>query len=537
MTFSYGFVSGNSQHGYSNEDNRESKHTKFTGSDDERDVKPYAFKKPYEQNRDASRKPYGQNRGFPPARQEQRSRREREPITKNVYKLSEITAQRSQDEVMRYMQDHEVSVVGDENIRPVLSFEELNVPHFVMKPIKDNRFDKPTPIQAQSWPIALSGHDMVGIAQTGSGKTYGFMVPAIVHISKQRLSSANEGPTVLIMCPTRELCQQIAEVGQSFAHAAGYKMATIYGGAAKGPQIGQLRRGVDIVIATPGRLLDLMNMRVVNMERVSYVVLDEADRMLDMGFEPQIKEAMQDVRHDRQTLMFSATWPKEVHRLANEFLSEFYKINIGADDLHANHKIEQNIHMIAEHEKVTELTKLLDGIMRERDNKTIIFVETKKKADNICRELKRSNFPAVAIHGDKSQNERDAALSDFKTGRRPVMVATDVASRGIDVHDIRYVINFDYPGSSEDYVHRIGRTARSNASGVSHTFFTPQNKYKAKELVKVLIEAGQRVPFQLAECAKCGSGPPSSFRSRYRGNGRGGSRPDYNKSGRPGNRR
>lgn len=242
------------------------------------------------------------------------------------------------------------------------------------------------------------------------------------------------------------------------------------------------------------------------------------ERMLDMGFEPQIRTILEQIRPDRQTLMWSATWPKEVQRLAEDFLSEYVQVNIGALQLTANHNILQIIDVCQEYEKEDKLSKLLKEIMREKENKTIIFAETKRKVDDVTRRIKRERWQAIPIHGDKSQSERDWALNDFRTGKVPILVATDVASRGLDVDDIKFVINLDYPNNSEDYVHRIGRTGRSNNTGTAYTFFTPSNSNKANDLIAVLQEAKQVVNpklIQLAESSRSFSG-----RQRFRGRGR-----------------
>jgi len=455
-------------------------------------------------------------------RSDSRERRNDSKIYKNCYEVSDMTASRSDNEVQQYMEQNEIAVKGEEFLRPVQTFQELSVPAYALAPIKRNKFEKPTPIQAQSWPLALSGYDMVGVAQTGSGKTYSFVLPAVVHIKNQEQKTRE--PQALILSPTRELCQQISQVASEFARDANLKIVTVYGGAPKGDQKRALYGGVDILVATPGRLIDFMEMRVISVREVSFLVLDEADRMLDMGFAPQMKDIIRKTRSDRQTLMFSATWPKEVHKLADSYLTDYIKVNIGAQDLHANHKINQVIHMVDEREKTGRLNKLLDEIMRAEDNKTIIFVETKRGAESLARNLYNDQFPVVAMHGDKSQHEREYALKEFKSGKKPILIATDVASRGIDIRDIRYVINFDYPNNSEDYVHRIGRTARSNATGDAHTFFTRANAPKARDLVKVLEEAGQNVPRELLDYSRQSYGKPryGGYQGRPRSGGSGG---------------
>ncbi|XP_075264969.1 uncharacterized protein LOC142357168 isoform X2 [Convolutriloba macropyga] len=417
-----------------------------------------------------------------------------QPFQKDFYQESPLTQGRHQGEVDAFLQAHQLQMEGAFIPRPLHTFDELVVPDYLKIPIRKNAFMKPTPIQAQAWPVALKGKDLVGVAQTGSGKTYAFILPAILHIKNQQPLQRGDGPIALVMCPTRELSQQVAKVGEEFSESSGVRIACVYGGSPKGPQVSALQQGCELVIATPGRLLDFMEAKQIRLDRTTYLVLDEADRMLDMGFEPQIKKIIQFIRPDRQTLMFSATWPKEVHNLAASFMSDYSKINVGALDLHANHNIIQVVDVCEEYQKEGKLIRLLEEIMRSHENKTIIFTETKRKADDLTGAMRRDGWPSLCIHGDKKQAEREWVLEDFKAGRTPILVATDVAARGLDISDVKYVVNFDYPGSSEDYVHRIGRTARSGQSGTAYTFFTSKNFHKAADLIKVLEEANQTVP-------------------------------------------
>ncbi|XP_061685148.1 probable ATP-dependent RNA helicase DDX5 isoform X2 [Syngnathoides biaculeatus] len=393
--------------------------------------------------------------------------------------------------------------------------------------VKQNWIE-PTPIQGQGWPVALSGKDMVGIAQTGSGKTLAYLLPAIVHIQHQPFLEHGDGPICLVLAPTRELAQQVQQVAAEYGRASHLKTTCIYGGAPKGPQIRDLERGVEICIATPGRLIDFLECGKTNLRRCTYLVLDEADRMLDMGFEPQIRKIVDQIRPDRQTLMWSATWPKEVRQLAEDFLKDYVQINIGALQLSANHNILQIVDVCNDIEKEDKLIRLLEEIMSEKENKTIIFVETKRRCDEITRRMRRDGWPAMGIHGDKSQQERDWVLNEFRYGKAPILIATDVASRGLDVEDVKFVINYDYPNSSEDYIHRIGRTARSQKTGTAYTFFTPNNMKQASDLISVLREANQAINPKLIQMAEDrggrGRGGRGGYkddrRDRYSGGGR-----------------
>ncbi|XP_012271708.1 probable ATP-dependent RNA helicase DDX17 [Orussus abietinus] len=348
------------------------------------------------------------------------------------------------------------------------------------------------------------------------------MLPAIVHIIHQPRLGSGDGPVALILAPTRELAQQIQEVANCFGEQASVRNTCIFGGAPKGPQAQDLERGVEICIATPGRLIDFLERGTTNMRRCTYLVLDEADRMLDMGFEPQIRKIIEQIRPDRQVLMWSATWPKEVRALAEDFLTDYTHLNIGSLTLSANHNIVQIVDVCQEFEKDVKLFRLLQEIGTEKENKTIIFVETKRKVDDITRNIRRDGWQALSIHGDKNQQERDHVLQEFRSGRAPILVATDVAARGLDVDDVKYVINFDYPSSSEDYIHRIGRTGRRRQTGTAYAFFTSHNMKHAGDLIEVLREAGQNINPRLSEMAEMAKSGGFGARSGRRFGGSGG---------------
>ncbi|XP_062116163.1 DEAD-box ATP-dependent RNA helicase 30-like [Humulus lupulus] len=441
------------------------------------------------------------------------------PFEKNFYIESPSVRAMSEHEVMLYRSRREITVEGHDVPKPIRMFEEANIPDYCLEVIAKLGFAEPTAIQAQGWPMALKGRDLIGIAETGSGKTLAYLLPALVHVSAQPRLAYGEGPIVLVIAPTRELAVQIQEEVVKFGLRASVRSTCIYGGAPKGPQIRDLKRGVEIVIATPGRLIDMLEAQHTNLRRVTYLVLDEADRMLDMGFEPQIRKIVAQIRPDRQTLYWSATWPREVEVLARQFLRNPYKVVIGSTNLKANQSINQIVEVMTDMEKYNRLIKLLKEVMD--GSKILIFIETKKGCDQVTRQLRMDGWPALSIHGDKNQTERDWVLAEFKNGRSPIMTATDVAARGLDVKDIKLVINYDFPSSLEDYVHRIGRTGRAGAKGTAFTFFTQANVKYARELIKILQEAGQIVSPALSAMARSsGSGHGGSggnFRSRGRG--------------------
>ncbi|CAH2039697.1 unnamed protein product, partial [Iphiclides podalirius] len=435
------------------------------------------------------------------------------PIMKDFYKPHANVEARSEEDVQVFRATKEITVSGNNVPRPNQIFDEGNFPDHILNTIKEQGWEEPTGIQAQGWPIALSGRDMVGIASTGSGKTLAYMLPAIVHIAHQPRSQRGDGPIALILAPTRELAQQIQSVAQAYSANGCIRHTCLFGGSPKGPQARELERGLEIVIATPGRLIDFLERGTTNLRRCTYLVLDEADRMLDMGFEPQIRKIIEQIRPDRQVLMWSATWPKEIQALAEDFLNDYIKVNIGSLNLSANNNIKQIIEVCEEHEKELKLTNLLKEISSEKDNKVIVFVETKKKVDDIARAVRRNGHKALAIHGDKSQPERDAVLTEFRNGATTILIATDVAARGLDVEDVKFVVNYDYPNSSEDYIHRIGRTGRCQQSGTAYTFFTSGDARQARGLVAVLRETGQNPPAKLSDMAR--NNNSSSGRNRW----------------------
>ena len=329
---------------------------------------------------------------------------------KNMYKEHPNVKARTPEEVEVYRKTRQVYVRGRSVPDPVMSFEEAGFPDYIYDTLLKQGYTEPTAIQAQGWPMALTGRDFVGIAQTGSGKTIGYILPGIVHISQQARLQRGDGPIVLVLAPTRELALQVKEVADVFGRPSRIRSCCVYGGASKGPQIRDLQDGVEICIATPGRLIDFLDAGKTNMRRCTYLVLDEADRMLDMGFEPQIRKIVDLIRPDRQTLMWSATWPKEVKSLAEDFLTDYIQVNVGSLELCANHNILQIVDVCEEYEKDGKLAKLLENIMGEKDNKTIIFVETKRRVDELTRQMRRDGWPAICIHGDKAQPEREWVL-------------------------------------------------------------------------------------------------------------------------------
>jgi ATP-dependent RNA helicase DDX5/DBP2 len=355
-----------------------------------------------------------------------------------------------------------------------------------------------------------------------------------MHQYLQNKTPGNKNPVLLVLAPTRELAVQIMEEALKFGRALGVRSVCCYGGAPKYPQIAALSRGVECVIATPGRLNDLLEMGKANLGNVQFLVLDEADRMLDMGFEPQIRSIIEKTPRAHQTMLFSATWPREIQRLAHDFLKDPIQINVGeVNSLQANKDIQQTIQMCTEGEKLDKLTALLKGIVeegggKEQHAKVICFVAKKVSCNDLANQLWNDGFAVDSLHGDRPQWERTKVMNAFKGGQLRMLIATDVAARGLDVKDVGVVINFDMPAgvnAVEDYVHRIGRTGRAGAKGEAYTFFTQGDRKCARQLVEVLTKAGQEVPPELQAMVPRFGGGRVGFGGRGRGGygrGRGG---------------
>jgi ATP-dependent RNA helicase DDX46/PRP5 len=339
--------------------------------------------------------------------------------------------------------------------------------------IQKNGYLEPFAIQRQALPAIMSGRDVIGIAKTGSGKTLAFLLPMFRHILHQPPLKENEGPIGLIMAPARELVQQIFVEAKKFAKDLGLRATAVYGGSSVSEQIANLKRGSDIVICTPGRMIDILCMsagKMVSLQRVTYVVLDEADRMFDMGFEPQITKILLNIRPDRQTLLFSATFPRAVENLARKILIKPIELTIGTRST-ASGDITQYVEVREEKDKFMRLLQLL-GLWYEKGN-ILVFVNTQPACDQLFQDLLRAGYPALSLHGGKDQIDRDFTIDDFKRKVRTLMVATSVAGRGLDVKDLVLVINYHCPNHLEDYVHRVGRTGRAGKKGTAYTFISP----------------------------------------------------------------
>jgi ATP-dependent RNA helicase RhlE len=400
-----------------------------------------------------------------------------------------------------------------------LSFNDLQLIEPVLKALSDEGYTTPTPIQEQSIPIILQQKDLLGCAQTGTGKTAAFAIPLLQLMHQQQPASSGDrhGIRALILTPTRELAIQIEESFKAYGKYLGLKKLVIFGGVSQYNQVSALRRGVDILVATPGRLLDLMNQRHISLQDIKYFVLDEADRMLDMGFVQDVRRIIAKLPAKRQTLFFSATMPPEIKQLANILLTDPVKVEVTP--------VSSTVDAIQQHlyyaDKMSKRSLLIHLLKDASIQTALVFTRTKHGADKIARDLHKSGIRAEAIHGNKSQNARQSALHNFKTRKTRILVATDIAARGIDIDDLTHVVNYDLPNVPETYVHRIGRTGRAGASGVAISFCDYEEKMFLKDIEKLIrknIPVVKDHPFDVPlmhntpQPAKAAAAPASSAR-------------------------
>ncbi|KAL2131241.1 hypothetical protein VTI74DRAFT_5367 [Chaetomium olivicolor] len=434
------------------------------------------------------------------------SKLELNPIRKNFWVEPQELSQMTEEEAAELRMELDGIKVSGKNVpKPVQKWSQCGLTRPILDVIDKLGYEKPTPIQMQALPVIMSGRDVIGVAKTGSGKTMAFVLPMLRHIKDQDPVSGDDGPIALIMTPTRELCTQIYSDLLPFTKALKLRAVAAYGGNAIKDQIAELKRGAEIIVATPGRMIDLLaanSGRVTNLKRATYLVLDEADRMFDMGFEPQVMKIFNNVRPDRQTILFSATMPRIIDALTKKVLREPVEITVGGRSVVAP-EITQVVEIIDENKKFVRLLELLGELYADDDDvRALIFVERQEKADDLLRELLRRGYGCMSIHGGKDQEDRNSTISDFKKGVCPIMIATSVAARGLDVKQLKLVINYDAPNHLEDYVHRAGRTGRAGNTGTAVTFVTEEQENCAPGIAKALEQSGQPVPERLNEMRK-----------------------------------
>jgi ATP-dependent RNA helicase RhlE len=401
-------------------------------------------------------------------------------------------------------------------------FDALSLAPALLKALRDEGYATPTPIQAKAIPPALAGSDVLGIAQTGTGKTAAFALPTLHQLITHKVVGAARGPRALVLAPTRELAAQIGESFATYGRHTGLRHAVIFGGVGQGPQVQAIRRGADILVATPGRLIDLMEQKLVDLRAVQFLTLDEADRMLDMGFIQPIRRIARAVPAKRQTMLFSATMPDEIRHLVQELMHTPVEVKVTPTASTVD-RIAQSIYWIGRGDKPALLAHMLrDPAVR----RAVVFTKTKHGADKVVRKLVAAGLHAAAIHGNKAQSQRTRALDAFRSGRTPVLVATDIAARGLDVDGITHVFNFDLPMEPEAYVHRIGRTARAGASGEAISFCDPEERGLLKAIERLTKATIQRreVPAELPELPRVAHASTDEPRRASRGSHGGGQR-------------
>ncbi len=394
------------------------------------------------------------------------------------------------------------------------SFAELRLCPPLERALADTRYTTPTPIQAAAIPHILAGRDVLGCAQTGTGKTAAFALPILHYLDEERSPPLPRAPRVLVLSPTRELAAQIGESFRSYGRHLPVRGTVIYGGVGQHPQVQALSKGVHVVVATPGRLLDLMNQRHVRLDRIEVLVLDEADRMLDMGFLPDLKRIVAALPRERQSLFFSATMPPDVARLAGSLLTDPVRVAVTPVSSTVE-AIEQRVMFTGQGDKRSLLRRLFDD---NALHQVLVFTRTKRRANDVARQLCHSGVEADAIHGNKSQNARTRALQRFRNGRLRALVATDIAARGLDVTGISHVINYDLPNEPESYVHRIGRTGRAGASGIAVSFCDSSERGYLRDIERLI---GRRIPVEGTEPPAHAGTVPQVRAEQSRGTGRG----------------
>ncbi|KAK7695505.1 hypothetical protein QCA50_000141 [Cerrena zonata] len=397
-----------------------------------------------------------------------------------------------------------IKIRGVDCPRPVTKWSHFGLPATCLEVIKKLNYMAPTPIQAQAIPAIMSGRDVIGVAKTGSGKTIAFLLPMFRHIKDQRPLEQMEGPVAVVMTPTRELAVQIHRECKPFLRVLGLRAVCAYGGSPIKDQIAEMKKGAEIIVCTPGRMIDLLTAnsgRVTNLKRVTYLVLDEADRMFDMGFEPQVMKIVNNIRPDRQTVLFSATFPRQMDSLARKILRKPLEITVGGRSVVAP-EIDQIVEVRDEESKFNRLLEILGQTYNEDpESRTLIFVDRQEAADNLLRELMRKGYLCMSLHGGKDQVDRDSTIADFKAGVVPIVIATSVAARGLDVKQLKLVINHDAPNHMEDYVHRAGRTGRAGNKGTCVTFITPEQDRYSVDIYRALKASNASMPKELEELA------------------------------------
>ncbi|KAI5008341.1 hypothetical protein ZWY2020_009389 [Hordeum vulgare] len=424
-----------------------------------------------------------------------------QPFRKNFYTEAKDIKEMPAEAAAAYREQLDLKVRGKGVPKPIKAWVQSGLTSKLLGTIKKLGFDTPMAIQAQALPVIMSGRDCIGVAKTGSGKTLAFVLPMLRHVKDQPPAAPGDGPVGLVMAPTRELVVQIYSDIKKFSKAFGVNCVAVYGGCAVAQQISELKRGAEIVVCTPGRMIDVLCTgagKITNLRRVTFLVLDEADRMFDMGFEPQITRIVQNTRPDRQTVLFSATFPRQVEMLARRVLAKPVEIQMGGRSV-VNKDIAQLVEVRPDAQRFLRLLELLGEWSAK--GKILVFVRSQDKCDSLLKELFQHGYPCLSLHGGKDQDDRESTLADFKSNVCSLLIATSVAARGLDVKELELVVNYDVTNHYEDYVHRVGRTGRAGRKGCAVTFISDEEERYAPDLVKALELSGQAVPEDLKALA------------------------------------
>ncbi|KAL1485931.1 hypothetical protein MTO96_031652 [Rhipicephalus appendiculatus] len=426
-----------------------------------------------------------------------------QPFEKNLYEEHPLTANRSMADVEAYRKVNGVSMKGRDVPKPILTLEESNFPDFVVNGMKARRhYTLPTSIEANCWPIALSCRNFLVIAETGSDKVLAYVLPAVMHVSRQPPRQRDEGPIAVLVAPTRELAKLIHNVVSEFGRHAAVRCVCVANGERKKCKYAELRMGCDILVSTPGCLIEFLEEGKVNLHRCTYLVFDELNRMLTMGCEPHVIKIAELCRPDHQTIMWATSWQKNLKPLVEDLLSDHIEIKFGTTPVSLEDSLEMTVDVCQEEDKDAKLAELLDDILKEKTDRALVFADTNRKVEEIAWNLRTRGWPAIGLHGKKVKKERDWVLSMFSSGAESVLVTTDMVVQDFALPHVRLVVNYDCPDCSKVYAHRMKHTQRSDESAVVHTFLVPSQHLRAKTLIEILEDAKQPISHELYGLAK-----------------------------------
>ncbi|KAH7936253.1 probable ATP-dependent RNA helicase DDX5 [Rhipicephalus sanguineus] len=426
-----------------------------------------------------------------------------QPFEKNLYEEHPVTAIRSMSEVEAYRNANGVWVRGRDVPKPILALEESNFPEFIVKGIEArNDYTSPMPIEANCWPIALSCRNFLGVAETGSHKMVAYVLPAVIHVSRQPPRQRHEGPIAVLLAPTRELAKEIHKMASELGKYAAVRSVCAANGERKKSKYLELQGGCHILVATPGCLMEFLEEGKVNLHQCTYLVFDEVDRMLTMGYEPHVLKIVELCRPDHQTIMWATSWHKNLKPLVEDMLDDYIEIRCVTTPLPVENSLEMTVDVCLEEDKEAKLAELLDDVLKEKADRAMVFADTTRKVEKIALKLRTRAWPAIGLHGKMKKKERGWALSMFSGGGESVLVTTDMAVQDLVLPDVRLVVNYDCPDCSKVYAHRSRHALRSDQPSTVHTFLLPTENCQAKTLIEILQDARQPVSHELFELAK-----------------------------------